>query len=370
MNLDILREKLAGFLGQAVSWIVGAFLVTFTAIALLAPQSVGERISEISPIIRILLVVLLVVGSLGFVIQQIRRRFERQETGLLVKTSGTITEVDIASAKERILKVVNDLPGIASTSATVKAIHGRADIDLSVSVSGYDVNVPGKQKEIDRALRQVVNKQLGLRMAGRPRIQIQFGEGGGLPVSSQPEIKKPVAVQPVSEPAEPAERQEKAGLGGLFGGRRKQEEEKPPAMAARPTAVEEKQPDENKDDKGKGLGGLLGGLRLGQKHDEQNIDDDETIVGETPAEEEKPVAESTPSTAIPVSIDTDDTDATSSPADDIDDDDSWAAFAANLKVIDDKSDQDDVESWDDDQDEDKIEDEDDTQKSGGEEPSS
>ena len=73
-----------------------------------------------------------------------------------------------------ILNAVNAVPDVATADATVEAVDGRADVDLHIQVAGRGVQIPQKQKEINRALRQVINKQLGLRMRGKPRVHISL----------------------------------------------------------------------------------------------------------------------------------------------------------------------------------------------------
>ena len=55
-----------------------------------------------------------------------------------------------------------------------------------------EVSLPDKQKEINRALGNVVEKQLGLRMADRPVVQISLGgEGAVARIAPQPKVKEP-----------------------------------------------------------------------------------------------------------------------------------------------------------------------------------
>src|SRR5262249_31004377 len=88
----------------------------------------------------------------------------------------------------------------------VEARRGRADVDLDVVVSGDTVNIPNKQREIDRALRQVINKELGLQMAEHPRVHIQFQlPPGAVPPAvpvSRPEGSRPAEPRP-SPPSPP-----------------------------------------------------------------------------------------------------------------------------------------------------------------------
>ncbi len=190
MALDSLRDRIMLFLRRTLLWIVGVVLVVLTMAILLAPLSVAERLDSIAPVIRSLLAILLGVSFLAFLYIQLRQRSGPEATGLMVRTSGAITQVDIESTRERILHAVSSLPDIVSAKVEVRAVRGKADIELDVVVGSDEINVPKKQKEIDRALKQVVNKQLGLHMANRPRMHIRFD-------AKPPEPKQKVIEKPV-----------------------------------------------------------------------------------------------------------------------------------------------------------------------------
>lgn len=227
MRFDLLRERLAAFLSRTILWLVGLLLVIFTALSLLDPVGMSEQLGGITVIVRLLLVALLLLGTALLFYTEIRQAARSDETGLIVRAPGAITQVDISSARDRILKAVNDLPDIVSTTANVQAVRGRAEIDLNVTVRGDDLNVVQKQKEINRALKQVVNKQLGLQLAGRPHIHIQFYN----PDQKRDLMESPPAVRP-AEPAErrePDDNEERSGLRGMLSGLRRspQVDEKP-----------------------------------------------------------------------------------------------------------------------------------------------
>jgi hypothetical protein len=142
-----------------------------------APQSVSSwagTVSEIPSLVRIAIAAVLDVLLLVLLYIQVKPDPRRQVTGLMMQASGAITEVSVDSARARILKAVNEVPDIVSADADVKPIHGKADVELHVTVMSQQVQLPAKQKEINRALNQVIHKQLGLRLAGQPRVHIQF----------------------------------------------------------------------------------------------------------------------------------------------------------------------------------------------------
>jgi hypothetical protein len=199
---------------------------------LLSPQAVGTwvgSISELSTVVRIIITVVVDLFLLALMYLQVRPDPGSKVTGLLMRGSGAVTEVSVESARERILKAVSDVPDVISAEATVKPVRGRAEIEMQVVVMGDEVRLPNKQKDINRALRQVIDKQLGLQIAGQPRIHIRiFGEEPAKPVvpvpsPSIPIVEKapPIVVPPKVEP-EPEPRP----LASLFGGHTTEEKVK------------------------------------------------------------------------------------------------------------------------------------------------
>ncbi|MBZ0282493.1 MAG: hypothetical protein K8L97_17265 [Anaerolineae bacterium] len=221
-------------------------LIAFFALFLLTPQTIGMwagAISEQPIIIRILA---MVGGGLILLLLtwlQIRPDPKARMAGLMMRASGAITEVSVESARERILKAVSDVPDVVSAEAQVQPIRGRADIEMDVTVFGYDVKLPNKQKEINRALNQVINKQLGLRMASQPRIHIKiYGEE---PKKPAPVIEKPLPPPPpvsviVEKPAPPLEPEPKQTTGFLGGWRREPEIEPVVSTPSEPDPVPQK----------------------------------------------------------------------------------------------------------------------------------
>ncbi|MBZ0299843.1 MAG: hypothetical protein K8J31_08890 [Anaerolineae bacterium] len=224
-------------------------LITVVTIAPATLRSMLAGIEESNLLLRVAVVVVLNILILIALFLGLRGP-RKQISGLEVRASGAFTDVSVESARKLILAAVESVPDVISASATVQAVHGRADVDLNVQVMGTDVHVPKKQGEISRALRQVINKQLGLRMRGRPRVHIylQGEQPVETPALAEPivlEEKKPVpesvASQPKTESVMPAaadvddtvlkdgapKKEERSSLipSGLFG--RHHETEKP-----------------------------------------------------------------------------------------------------------------------------------------------
>lgn len=166
-----------GLLKRVYLLLVTLLLIAAIVLLLLLPQTVSSwsaAITEQSVFVRVILAALAGIGLFSLTYLQIRPDRREKATGLMMRSSGAITEVSVESTRERILKVVSAVSGVVSVDAQVKPVRGRADVELQVTVSGDDTALPAKQKEINRALSQVVDKQLGLQMAGHPRVKIQL----------------------------------------------------------------------------------------------------------------------------------------------------------------------------------------------------
>jgi hypothetical protein len=175
---------------RVIAFLIGFLLLALLTVLLLVPESVSAFLIDLSVVIRIALVILLYAIALFLVYQEFRLGERRQLKGLLVKAPGAVAALSVESARERVLAAIEKLPGVVGATGEVTARRGRAVIALHVIVDAQDINLPEKQKEINRTLKQVIEKQLGLRMAGSPTVQISLGDEHG-------------AFQPLESPAEP-----------------------------------------------------------------------------------------------------------------------------------------------------------------------
>lgn len=190
-------------------------MITLVSLVFLAPNSVvqvGENIALVDSRLRLVLVLvvdLLILFAVLLMVRPSRRSRTQDVQGLSVRSDGAMADIDLMSARERILKAITDVPKVIFAEAKVESISGRADIDLEVIVARDTQKLPDKQREIDRALRQVVEKQLGLEMYDRPRVHLQLESLSPAPpvvvetrspvVVSEP-IKVPAAAVPLVEP--------------------------------------------------------------------------------------------------------------------------------------------------------------------------
>lgn len=190
------------FIRKVIIVLVGVSLALLVTVVLLNPASImslAGTLNTTSALIRLPLAILVDVIVLAIIVVLVRNeRAPHGNGGLIVKAQGAIADVSIESARDRILRAVRAVPDVISAQTEVKAVRGRADVDLDVVVSRESINVPEKQKEIDRALRQVINKQLGLQMAGKPRVHIRMDDESTLNTALE---APPLLATTVVEPA-------------------------------------------------------------------------------------------------------------------------------------------------------------------------
>lgn len=170
------------------------FVVVVT-VTLAAPQIIidlATRLNTTNVAQRGLQVVVALLLDLLAVLVLYRLLRPAPADGLVVRTRGSRTEVSIDSVQRQINARMDEVSDILSVQTEVTAERGNARITMHVRARP-DIVIPEKQKEINRVLRQVVEKQLGLRLAGPPAVHIDL-------VSPAPEL----AALPVAAPASPS----------------------------------------------------------------------------------------------------------------------------------------------------------------------
>lgn len=220
---------------RLASGLMGILFIAFATVLLLSPLAVEDfvsRVAALNIILRLLMVVVLYAAVMGLVYLRVRRGSSPQIKGLLVKASGSVTSLSTESAEGQILDAVRAVPAVKTANIRVKSVRGRADILMDVVVGREVQKLPKKQRELSRAVDQVVKRQLGLRYASRPVIQLRIDddETGQVSVTSAAENVQPVETPTVQLPKEQAAKAEGKGdkpdeqagrrLGGLFGGKR------------------------------------------------------------------------------------------------------------------------------------------------------
>ncbi|MGQ9888744.1 MAG: hypothetical protein ACUVSX_09680 [Aggregatilineales bacterium] len=189
-------------LGNAAVLVAGVMALAFVTIVMLAPETLERLFAGIGTVNIALRTVAMVVVNL-FVLALVYLRLRRRpapNTGLIVQVQGALANVEVESARAIVLRAMRNVPDVRSAEATIRAVQGRADIEVDVTIGSAAVNIPDKQKEINRVLRQVINKQLGLRLEGRPRVNIRLEA----PALASGPVEKPASSAASAVPVEAA----------------------------------------------------------------------------------------------------------------------------------------------------------------------
>lgn len=149
----------------------------FVIILLASPATVRlwiEQVESLNFIIRLGLAIVINVAMFFVILMQLRRPRNAQKDDLVVKISGAIADVSVDSVRERVTKAVHAIADVSSVDTKIRAKDGKADIDLQVVMTGSDINVPKKQKQINAVVKKLIKEQLGLQLAGKPRVHIRL----------------------------------------------------------------------------------------------------------------------------------------------------------------------------------------------------
>jgi hypothetical protein len=136
-------------------------------------SSLLDATKDISVIGRLgmgVLAVLIDLG-LGVLLYYEIRRARKKAT---IRARGTTAEISPASIEAQVRKVVDKIPGLIDVDVSVKAaVGGRAQIKLDV-LAEPGVLVASKVKEINKTVRRVAKRSLGLRLASGPIIHVEL----------------------------------------------------------------------------------------------------------------------------------------------------------------------------------------------------
>lgn len=190
--MKLLRNIAVVLVALSLALLIGVFLISPLTVA-----NIAQGLEEATLLVRLPLAIIIIAIIIALAYLMLRGERARKDEGLHVKAGGALADVSIDSARTRILKAVRAVPSVVSADAQVRAQRGKAEVELDVMISGDGTNIPEKHKEIDRALKQAINKQLGLQMAGKPKVHLRFeNEELPAPISSV-KVETPVKPEPI-----------------------------------------------------------------------------------------------------------------------------------------------------------------------------
>lgn len=141
------------------------FLVTPQIIIDIATQL--QEVPAINRALQIAVAVILDAALLMLIWRILRPRKEE----LIVQARGAKTAVSADSVQRQINTRIAQVSDVLHVHTEVEVTKGAAQVTLNVR-SRPDINIPDKQRELSRVLRQMVEKQMGLKLAGQPIIHI------------------------------------------------------------------------------------------------------------------------------------------------------------------------------------------------------
>lgn len=240
-------ERLA--LGLMVTLFVG-----FATVLLLAPAAVVDLASQVETVhilARLLLVVVMYATVMGVIYLRVRRSSVPSIKGLRMRSSGSVSTLSIESTEEQVLEAVRRVAGVKAANTRIKSVRGRAEVVLDVVVAHDVEKLPNKQREIARTVDKVIKRQLGVRYASRPVVQLRIHGDDVSVVSASADVQS--NVKPKETPTVPLPSSEKVGedvqpragrnRGGLFAGkrdsRRSTEDDSPTVIGNEDSAAED-----------------------------------------------------------------------------------------------------------------------------------
>lgn len=178
-----------------------AVLISVTAL-LVAPQLVIDLAGRVqaapSGTRAILVVVAVLVDLLLIAVLVCIVRPPRKE-GLVVRARGAKAEVSVDSVQRQINTRIAQVSDVLDVQTGVEVTQeGAARVEMNVRTRP-DIVIPEKQKELGRVLRQLIEKQMGLRLAGDPIIHIALATD-----EFDTTDRVTTVVEPIAAPSQPS----------------------------------------------------------------------------------------------------------------------------------------------------------------------
>lgn len=173
MDFATARQRIGGIVRRVVWGVVGVIIGLFLLVFLLVPHALADVVVSWPMLLRVLIVIAIELLLSWFLYLRLRRE-PLDSTVFSSQSAGSINEIGVESVGERLKTVVEKLADIVVANTTISNEGGRADVEMDVTLVNRDINLPEKEKELNRTIQQVIQKQLGLQLAGTPRIYLRF----------------------------------------------------------------------------------------------------------------------------------------------------------------------------------------------------
>ncbi len=187
------------FLRKFTLVIAEILLLLLITLLLASPETlvgISERLFAVDLTLRVVVVIVIDILIFLAIISQLRGGTRYSGPQLIVQAGDSNTTVTTESVRQGIIKAMLDIDAIENVKCDVKGKRGEALITMEVISSRDDINIPNKQKEIDRAIKRVVVKQMGVKLSKPAVISIRLASDA----PSEPVEQTNTAPSPVVQP--------------------------------------------------------------------------------------------------------------------------------------------------------------------------
>lgn len=191
MRENPIVQRIVTFFRRVGAIILAVLTLALLTLLMLFPRTMGEALDGMNGFLRLLIVVAADGALLYLIYRQVRALSGVDQSALLLRSGGAITELTSQSLQDRLQKAVQAVNGVVANTVHVEAVRGRAKLTLTVSVKSQVTNLPALQKEIVKAIDTTVRQELGVALAGQPMLQMSMVDAAQPTVPAAPSNTTP-----------------------------------------------------------------------------------------------------------------------------------------------------------------------------------
>lgn len=178
--------------------VLGAFVLVTPAGFLALMQSIANwfrgtvfaAYSDTGRVLVRLILAIVWIALIGLLLWWEVRRPGSRHIEIARYTGGSTIRISTDAVQEKVKEQVDAIAGVLESKVHATGRNRAVELSLDVSVT-KDVDLVAKAEEVAAVTRQVVQDQLGLKLAGKPQVAVKAKAG-------KPAIAKPL---PAKEPA-------------------------------------------------------------------------------------------------------------------------------------------------------------------------
>jgi len=175
--------------------VLGAFALVTPAGLLSAMQSIANwfrgtvfaAYSDTGRVLVRLILAIVWVALIGLLLWREVRRTSSRHIEIARYTGGSTIRISTDAVQEKVKEQVDAIAGVIESKVHATGHNRAVELKLEVSVT-KDVDLIAKAEEVAAATRQIVQDQLGLKLAGKPQVAIKAKAG------------RPITPKPAQEP--------------------------------------------------------------------------------------------------------------------------------------------------------------------------